>query len=745
MKSNDLYKRLLSCQTVKQFEILLDAFIDKNESNVSWKPVGDWNNSGVIGVSADPGRALIERVTNAMDAILEYEHFSHKGLPDCRSPKEAASAWLAVPEEGLSGLTSAKRRELAQKVQVILEEGSGKDKRVVEVRDYGIGIASNDMKNTILSLNKSNKMQKHYLAGTYGQGGSSTFAVSQYTLIASKHKDSASVGFTIVKYDDLFQFEDDEKIFQYGTQVRHYGFDLHSYAYAFGPNSVYGLLNEMLFDPVMPIWLDNKIYDWRRTIKGSCTALSGAVDSEDETKAPTLSHHIPSFYVPLGSENGGVMMQYWLLAPSDKKSTTPTASFVNDKKPIVLTLNGQNHAELPVSIIKKNAELPYLARRLIVHIDCNRLSPEAKRALFVSTREEVRKGMVRDLIEEEVINALKADDDLIRLNTEAYAEVINEEDESAKKEMRDEVARLLKIQGMEIAGSTGAEATDEEGDTTERITHPRKGRRKPKPIELHEPPTYIKILRDEEKAIRFYPSQSRYIRIETDAQSQYHDHKKPEASRINVMVMGEGLAKEVATTPLKGGRMRVIFKCLKSIEIGVKGNIRVELTRPGLPVLFDECGYEVVKPPEAKKSQRKITLPPFKCIPVDPDSSLWIETLSWPDDSTKVASEAIFANGELIIYFSTVFPRYFDQMTFFERRDPMQAKSFTERYKIWIAVHSLFIFEAQQNSDDRSNGIEEVAEERSKWECEERCRSAALAVLFATREVKSGLIVNDDA
>ena len=34
------------------------------------------------------------------------------------------------------------------------------------------------MKDTILSLNESNKIQKHYLAGTYGQGGSSTFAFS---------------------------------------------------------------------------------------------------------------------------------------------------------------------------------------------------------------------------------------------------------------------------------------------------------------------------------------------------------------------------------------------------------------------------------------------------------------------------------------------------------------------------------------------------------------------------------------
>jgi hypothetical protein len=38
---------------------------------------------------------------------------------------------------------------------------------------------------TILSLSEGNKWQKHYLAGIYGQGGSSTFAVCKYTLIAA--------------------------------------------------------------------------------------------------------------------------------------------------------------------------------------------------------------------------------------------------------------------------------------------------------------------------------------------------------------------------------------------------------------------------------------------------------------------------------------------------------------------------------------------------------------------------------
>src|SRR5688572_12276358 len=40
----------------------------------SWRPVGDReNNYGSINIGSDPGHAFIERVTNAIDAVIERE------------------------------------------------------------------------------------------------------------------------------------------------------------------------------------------------------------------------------------------------------------------------------------------------------------------------------------------------------------------------------------------------------------------------------------------------------------------------------------------------------------------------------------------------------------------------------------------------------------------------------------------------------------------------------------------------
>src|SRR5689334_11823849 len=85
--------------SVVEIEEALQDFENSNP-DVRWVPVGRENNRGTIEASADPGRSLVERLTNGIDAILEVEHELHTGIPDCRTPKEAAIAWLGVPAGG---------------------------------------------------------------------------------------------------------------------------------------------------------------------------------------------------------------------------------------------------------------------------------------------------------------------------------------------------------------------------------------------------------------------------------------------------------------------------------------------------------------------------------------------------------------------------------------------------------------------------------------------------------------------
>jgi hypothetical protein len=758
MTPTEFFRELRGADSVSVVETALRRF--QGHHKTRWLPVGRENNRGTIEVSSDPARSAVERLTNGMDGVLELEYQRHSGLPECRSPREAAEAWLGVPESGLSAMTPVQRRALAQRVSIRMEEGEGRESRVLEVRDQGIGIAPEDVTRTILSLNESNKLQKHYLVGAYGQGGSSTFAFSRYSLISCRYADGP-VGFTVVKFLDLpadlfktghyvYLVLQDGSLpiadlssldFPQGTLVRHFGYDLSGYPSPLGPNSLYGSLNTILFDPIMPIWLDDRVHDYRRVIKGSRNALNGAVDDGDDRTGPPLSHNVPIFNVSLG-DFGRIGIEYWVLEQPTKANKRPSAAFVNPSKPIVMTLNGQNQGEFSQVLIRKDAELPFLSQRLICHIDCNHLSPTSKRQLFVSNREVQREVKVRELIQQELIKALKSDDILTKLNDEARQQGAQEQDENAVQQMRNEVARLLRIHGVDLGQAAGGMTGSGQGNV--RPTERRRARRQPEPIELHEPPTFIRFLWDEDDVVTFYPEQRRYLRIITDANSTYHNPNAPGASRINIIV-GDQLVLR-GSTPLQGGRMRAIVEGSNSAQVGHTGALRIELTRPGLPVLVDERPYKIVAAPESRPADRRVSLPPFRTVAVNgPDDPKWTQ-LGWPDNPVLTASEAEMEEGTLVIYYSTAFPKFASQRHAFENRDTTLANSFAKRYEIWLAVHSLLHYQDQQlagaepraseaaaGSPDRSLEDPELAQERER---QERCRIGILSTLFAAREVQ---------
>jgi hypothetical protein len=762
MTPRELFDALVKAQKVEDVRASINAFRASNHDSAEVPFGARPNNRGAIEVAADAARSAIERVTNGFDALLELEHTKHKGRPDCRSPREAAEAWLNVPtKDGLSGLTTKQRQDLALNTIVRLEPGEGAQSRILTVLDRGIGISPAKMKETILSLNESNKIQKHYLAGTYGQGGSSTLFFSEYVFIASHAYEKTEIAFTVVRYEDLPA--DDYKTGRYvylvhggdvptvtlkagdmshGTLIRHFGYDLSNYTASIGPKSLYGALQRVLFDPVSSIRLENKVAGWNRTIKGSRNALNGAVDQgDDSAKGPEIDYHLPQFNVSLG-DHGDIGIEYWVLARPEtkdgKKTTTkPSRSFVDDAKPIILTHNGQNQDEWTGRIVKKDADLTFLQAqgRLIVNINCDRLSPAAKRLLFSSTREKSREGFLQNMIVAELIGVLTSDDELKRLNEEAREQSLKDKDEAAEKEMQRQVAKLLRIIGPALVDVAGSKTAGGES-----LPKRRGPSAKPQVIEPKEPPTYIKILGDKEDDISFYNGQRKYLRIETDANSSYHDPDDPKKSRINVAVGAD--LKVFGTSPLRGGRMRIGVQCNSEVAVGSTGGIRVELYRPGRSTLSDEHTYLIVETPKPKEDGRKTAFPQFKVIPVNgPDDENWTYATDDSDetDVTRHASGAEMSDGVLYVYYSTVFPRFVTERRRLEQQNPALAASFVKRYELWLAVHALLV------QDDEAKGIVTGAEEAAEKEYsrQERCRLASVAAMVAAQEIKSGVNTED--
>jgi hypothetical protein len=757
MNTRTFLDALLQAERVEEVEETIAKYWEVRGKSLKEIPIGGRpNNRGAIEVAVDPARSAIERITNGQDALLELEHHRHAGVPKCQTPREAASAWLGVPDrDGLAGMSVKERQDLANQLVVRLEPGEGRQSRVLTVIDRGIGIHEEHMTDTILSLNESNKIQKHYLAGTYGQGGSSTFAFSKYSLIASRSYGSDRIAFTVVRYLDLppeqyktghyvFLVEDGAvlsvdattKDLPHGTIVRHFGYDLTNYANPIGPNSLYGALNRILFDPVAPVRFENKVHGWNRVIKGSRNALNGAVDQGD-SRRPDLDYQLPMFKVSLG-DYGEIGIEYWVLSrPSDeKRKKNPADAFVDSRKPIILTHNGQNQGELGATLVRKDADLPFLRNRLICHVNCDKLSAAAKRLLFSSTREQSRQGHVLARIQEELTGLLKADDELRRLNEEARESSLRDKDKSAEQQMKRQVAKLMRIAGAALQ-DVGGTAAKGQGSCKVITPGPRP---KPTPIAPQEPPTFIRIVWEDDKDIPFYGGQRRYIRIETDANSDYHNPDNAAGSRINIAV-GDDL-RVFGTSPLRNGRMRAGIECNSAVIVGTKGSIRVELYRKGMSALSDEQDYVIVDPPAPKEQNKTATVPDFKVIPVSgPEDDDW--DLICPDaednDISKHASGSAMNQGCLYIYYSTRFPRFAIELRRFEQQDPSLARSFQKRYELWLAVHSL-LMQQDKDQDDEQNLPEHIVREMER---QERCRLAVLATIVASQEIRTGVLTED--
>lgn len=749
MNTSILLKELLDTDKTEIVRKLIDEFVASNQERISWRAVGDRpNNSGTIQAAGDPMRALIERVTNGIDAVIDRAYKEHGGKPVCTTPKEASQVWFGVPRDGLHKMSDSERRKLAQEsVHVTLYPGDGQAKRTVDVSDFGTGLSPDLMPRTILSLNESNKLDKFYLAGAFGQGGSATLASCDYTLIASRSIDSpGTVGYTVVKYEpprgvklgsyvylvydgQVLVTGDIPTVFgTFATRVRHYGYDLDDYNAKLGPASVYGRSQTILFDPVLPFWFRTELHSFGRTIKGSRAALNGARDSEDDESK--LSHSVPLFFSDLG-EFGQIGIEYWVL---EGQKSAPNRAFVNGTKPIVVSVNGQVHTEWSAKILRKDADLLHIASRMIVHIDCNKLSLDAKNAFFVSNREESRKGLIQNLILNELIGALRSDDQLRVLNDKARSESWKQRDELEEREIRREVAKMLKIFGFSVAEAVGGSGKAEKENT---VTTARTGpRAKPDPIPPQDPPTFVSFVA--ERPTTLYPGQRRFIRIRTDALSTYHSASDSTKSRFSFLVEGEHL-RFVGSTELRDGHMRAILTADIDALAGGVGRFTVELRPPASTTLSDKLDIAIVPTPEPKSKPTTMNIPDIDIQPIgDLGGEEWTNW-GWPEDASEVGVDYQYQSNDdkLTIRYSSLLPRFKNALDGFTAKDSALATSFRKRYEIWLTTIVLIHWQDSQADPTSLSDADLDDDTKEGYRRDELRRSAKTAVVYAQREAVS--------
>jgi hypothetical protein len=154
-------------------------------------------------------------------------------------------------------------------------------------------------------------------------------------------------------------------------------------------------------------------------------------------------------------------------------------------------------------------------------------------------------------------------------------------------------------------------------------------------------------------------------------------------------------------------------------------------------MLADMRDYAVVERPKAETGPGGLHLPEFEVVPVEgPDSEKWGE-LSWPDKVEQIASQTVPEGEKLWIYYSQAYPPFIQQRKKIENRDTALSASFENRYRIWIAAHALILEKDRESTEMKELFTDTPDEYLDKSERLERCRFAAIAALYAARDVLS--------
>jgi hypothetical protein len=335
----------VAANTVKSMEALLkqlpivdesDYSFDLREPGSGWKqdkfhwiPLGkERNNAGRINLASRPENPIAERTINAMEALIELERrkelVKNPSATAPKSPREAVMRYFSLPpldslprmKELIKGQKAREyAREIAKRIRVKASFDKTEREFAVYIEDEGIGQAPERIHETLLSLSSSDKGDKPYLIGMFGQGGSSTYAASGLSWCVSRRapglseSESDGIGWTAVKKvypkdrrDPYYAYlaanpsgnvpalpaQAAEAIgLKHGSRFAHLGYNFAGNGSAV-MRSLYYMLNHILYNPVLPF--DSNAGGTEATIYGNGYRLTNAA-VEQKT---SLDKSIPS-------------------------------------------------------------------------------------------------------------------------------------------------------------------------------------------------------------------------------------------------------------------------------------------------------------------------------------------------------------------------------------------------------------------------------------------------------------------
>jgi hypothetical protein len=722
--SRELSRRILLVDKPEELDSCI-CEIEKELGGVRYLPVGNRsNNEGIVRISTDPSIALIERITNSTDAVIELEAQKREAAGEAitvQSPQEAARMWFGV-SENIGDTPKERRLDIASKIVASLHDSGQPDKPTVSVRDHGIGQNPRMFPDTFLSLLASNKKHKPYLHGMFNMGSNASYNFAQGTILVSRrspelgdHADG--VGFTVVKVDldrepgpcvyltapdgSIIELDLDEGEFAPGTLVKLLAYELKEYGSRVNcaDTSLRHLLNSRIPMPALPM----RVRDFRPehtagrgesensdTVLGLLHILSRERETDEGTESTCVVKARST--IDLG-DLGKLDLRYFVLDEKTKQS-----KYVKAHQGLTLTLKGQSQATRERLWFK---EVGYnnIFNRIIAFCECSELSLRGLRELFTSGREHAVKGPTLDIVVEAIKQVLQDDERLQALEDEAKQKAI---ESSAYKTSQAAVERLKR--------RIGSFRSKKKDGKKVGPRCPPSGRKRPiDDSHLPEVPTEIFF---EKKPIKLSPGKRTiYLRINT--KNGYIPHY--EEKKRNLMVsIPEKCGTVDGTSMLMGGFVRVLVT-INPEAVGEEHPIDAALIDfTGETALILRCNSTIVvnkaaadDRTEDKGGGDKDHDHEVKIVPV------WYDRTQWEihDADHKTVGHCVVKKWEILIYLNRDYGPLYEMLERIKRSGRVTERtinSIMEKYFVAVG-EGLFRLEKDEVDPEEIGAIAALA------------------------------------
>ncbi|MEM6734564.1 MAG: hypothetical protein AAF620_00720 [Bacteroidota bacterium] len=663
--------------------------------DINWKPLGgSKSNYGVVkNQQSNPIAALIEKITNSIDAILTKKCILSGVKPnDKNAPQSMDEAIERFYPNNNWDLTDQRKRQ-SEEIQIIAD-GKGpfpqrnKHATSVIVYDNGEGQHPEDFERTFLSLLKGNKNDIHFVQGKYNMGGSGAIVFcgkKRYQLIASKrYTNDGDFGFTLIRehpkretdqtketwYEYLLvdgkipSFSIDEldlglenRTFRTGTILKLYSYQFPSGYYGFAQD-LNQSINEYLYQPALPI-LTKDTKERYPNQKILVNPLFGLKRRLVQEKNDYLDDY---FSLNFDDSLFGKMNVSCFVFKSKVKSFNVKETkqeiqrrYFKNNMSVLFSLNGQVHGHFTMEFISRSLKLNFLKSHLLIHVDCTEMDYGFRKELFMASRDRLKDGEETQALRKYLAQALIKSDRLKDIQKRRQHAVDIDTTSSSNQLLKSFTKNLpLDSNLMKLLSKTFK--LDLSAKKSKKKAQPRKpGKEKQEiPFEPKRFPSRFKLRakNDGGTEITKIPlGGTKTILFDTDVENNYFDRiEEPGDLQISILNMQSNDA-EGGDAPGTPKALTEVFNVSKSspnkgtikiglnpkapVEVGDSMQLKVTLTAPGEN--FDEIFWVKIANPQKKKEnapkmedEETLGIPPLRFAYKDKEGKA-TDAVSWED------------------------------------------------------------------------------------------------------------------